>query len=443
MIRRIAVKGYKSLRDVELTLKPLTVIIGPNATGKSNLFDALHLLKRIVRSRTLAEAFEEHRGDPIEAFSFGAEGISGLLKREEARFTLEVDVELSESAIRRAEERIRAYSAQGKSNGDERARSKGVRHYAPTSRYLRYRVAVAITPSTGVLRVVDESLLALKQEKSGALTPDERRKPFLERVNDRLRLRMEGQARPTEYEINLSYAVASLPVHPPHYPHLIAFQEELESWQFYYFEPRLMREENPLKEARRLTPSGGDLAAFYYTLKREHPLQFDNIQRVLREIVPSLQAVGVDLTEDGRLRLKVYETVDDQSVEFSAKVVSEGTLRLLGLMAILTHHSPASVVALEEPENGVHPRRLQLIAKMLQNASEHRQILVNTHSPILPEYFEESDTLAFVACRKERGNTVFSSLLGGLHRKSESEDALEEQEQPTTISDRLLRGDLG
>ena len=437
MIRRIAVTGYKSLRDVELTLKPLTVIIGPNAAGKSNLFDALHLLKRIVRSRTLAEAFEAHRGDPIEAFSFGAEGISGLLKRDEARFALEVDVELSESVIRRTEARIRVYSAQGKANGDERSRSP------ITERYLRYRVAVAITPSTGVLRVVDESLSALKQEKSGALTPDERRKPFLERVGDRLRLRMEGQARPTEYEINLSYAVASLPVHPPHYPHLIAFQEELESWQFYYFEPRLMREENPLKEAHRLTPSGGDLAAFYYTLKHGHPLQFDNIQRVLREIVPSLQAVGVDLTEDGRLRLKVHEMVDDQSVEFSAKVVSEGTLRLLGLMAILTHHSPASVVALEEPENGVHPRRLQLIANMLQNASEHRQILVNTHSPILPQYFEESDTLAFVACRKERGNTVFSSLFSGLYRKPESADALEEQEQPTPISDRLLRGDLG
>lgn len=434
MIRRIAVTGYKSLRDVELTLKPLTVIIGPNAAGKSNLFDALHLLKRIVRSRTLAEAFEAHRGDPIEAFSFDAEGISGLLKRDEARFALEVDVELSESVIRRTEARIRVYSAQSKANGDERSRSP------ITERYLRYRVAVAITPSTGVLRVVDESLSALKQEKSGALTPDERRKPFLERVGDRLRLR--GQARPTEYEINLSYAVASLPVHPPHYPHLIAFQEELESWQFYYFEPRLMREENPLKEAHRLTPSGGDLAAFYYTLKHGHPLQFDNIQRVLREIVPSLQAVGVDLTEDGRLRLKVHEMVDDQSVEFSAKVVSEGTLRLLGLMAILTHHSPASVVALEEPENGVHPRRLQLIAKMLQNASEHRQILVNTHSPILPEHFEESDTLAFVACRKERGNTVFSSLLGGLYRKPESADALQEQEQPTPISDRLLRGDL-
>ena len=438
MIRRIAVKGYKSLRNVELTLKPLTVIIGPNATGKSNLFDALHLLKRIVRSRTLAEAFEAHRGDPIEAFSFGAEGISGLLKRDEAKFTLEVDVELSEWAIRFAEERIRAYSAQGKSNGEARARRP------ITERYLRYKVSVAITPSRGVLRVVDESLLALKREKNGALTPNERRKPFLERVNDRLRLRMEGQARPTEYETNLSYAVASLPVHPPHYPHLTAFQEELALWQFYYFEPRLMREENPLKEAHHLTPSGGDLAAFYYTLKREHPMQFDNIQRALRAIVPSVQAVDVDLTEDGRLRLKVLEAVDDQLVEFSAKVVSEGTLRLLGLMAILTHRSHASVVALEEPENGVHPRRLQLIAKILQYASEHRQILINTHSPILPDYFEESEDIAFVSCEKKKGSTIFSPLeLTGLFREESVKDALEEHESPRTITTMLLRGDLG
>jgi predicted ATPase len=294
-----------------------------------------------------------------------------------------------------------------------------------------------------VLRVVDESLRALKQEK-GQLTLDEKRKPFLERVGARLRLRLEGQARPTEYETNLSYAVASLPLHPPHYPHLSAFQEELESWQFYYFEPRLMREENPLKEARQLTHAGGDLAAFYYTLKREQPRQFDNIQRVLRTIVPSVQSVDIDLTADGRLRLKVRETVGDQQVEFSAKVVSEGTLRLLGLMAIITPLSPASVLALEEPENGVHPRRLRLIAKMLQNASEHRQILINTHSPILPDCFEESDHLAFVACKKEKGSTVFTPLeLKGLFRETEVKDALEEQESPLTITTMLLRGDLG
>jgi predicted ATPase len=131
-------------------------------------------------------------------------------------------------------------------------------------------------------------------------------------------------------------------------------------------------------------------------------------------------------------------------VEFSAKVVSEGTLRLLGLMAILTHRSHASVVALEEPENGVHPRRLQLIAKILQYASEHRQILINTHSPILPDYFEESEDIAFVSCEKKKGSTIFSPLeLTGLFREESVKDALEEHESPRTITTMLLRGDLG
>ena len=46
MIRRVKIQGYKSLKDIEVELQPLTVIIGPNAAGKSNLFDALGLLSR-------------------------------------------------------------------------------------------------------------------------------------------------------------------------------------------------------------------------------------------------------------------------------------------------------------------------------------------------------------------------------------------------------------
>ena len=56
MIRRVKVQGYKSLKDIEVELRPLTVIFGPNAAGKSNLFDALALLSRMVTQRTLREA---------------------------------------------------------------------------------------------------------------------------------------------------------------------------------------------------------------------------------------------------------------------------------------------------------------------------------------------------------------------------------------------------
>src|SRR4051794_25341053 len=57
MLKRIKVQGYKSLTDLEVELKPLSVLFGPHASGKSNLLEALHLLSRLAVSKTLKEAF--------------------------------------------------------------------------------------------------------------------------------------------------------------------------------------------------------------------------------------------------------------------------------------------------------------------------------------------------------------------------------------------------
>jgi AAA15 family ATPase/GTPase len=100
MINRVRIQGYKSLRDVELCLRPLTVIFGPNAAGKSNLFDALALLSRIVQGYTLNEAFKGHRGAPAESFYYSDGGLPALLKRSHVEFRIEVDVALSNSSSR-------------------------------------------------------------------------------------------------------------------------------------------------------------------------------------------------------------------------------------------------------------------------------------------------------------------------------------------------------
>ena len=93
------------------------------------------------------------------------------------------------------------------------------------------------------------------------------------------------------------------------------------------------------------------------------------------------------------------------------------------------------VIGYEEPENGVHPARLKLVSDLFKNAQEtfKKQIIVNTHSPVFPTYFE--DRLLFV-CRKEGPDTQvlpFRSA-GPLFRKKDIAGALEE---------RILRGDYG
>lgn len=428
MLRRVFIEGYKSLGKVELELRPLTVIIGPNAAGKSNLFDALRLLSRLVSCRSLQDAFQGHRGDPLEAFDCSEGGIPGLLIRNEARLTMEVDVELSDQVISEIERQVRIYRKGA--NGE--VRPSQPRHTA--KKLLRYRVTLAIEPKTGVLRVQDEQLEALVESENGKCRPDKRRKPFIERVDSHLRLRMEGQARPTDYEIGLNYTLASLPVYPPHYPHLLAFREEVSRWQFYYWEPRLMREESAVREVRQVSAFGGDLAAFYFTLKRVHPGQFQNLEQTLRSLVPTIETVNPELTEEGTVRLKIREG----GIEFSAKVISEGTLRILALLAVMSPTTPATLIGLEEPENGVHPRRLKLVADLLRQASQQRQILVNTHSPLLPEHLKDAYLLR---CYKEDRHTYFEPIEGtlDLYRQTSVDAAL--QEPLGHVARRIIRGD--
>ena len=123
MLKRIRIQGYKSLADVDVRLKPLSVLFGPNAAGKSNFLDAIQLLSRIATSKTLREAFEPpYRGKPLESFSLcGSNGLNDLLQKENAKFSIEADIELSEGVVQSVNRQILEMrkGVQETSDGDE------------------------------------------------------------------------------------------------------------------------------------------------------------------------------------------------------------------------------------------------------------------------------------------------------------------------------------
>ena len=439
MLKRVRIQGYKSLVDVEVQLEPLTVLFGPNAAGKSNFLDALQLLSRLGTSRTLQDAFDSpHRGKPLESFSIGEKGIKGLLEQERLTFSIEADLRLQETVVHVVDQQIRKMRPGGgrPARPDSRRHPPGVR-----AQDLRYRIVIEMLPKSGALRVADEYLGAL----TGRGEPAVRRKPFMERRDDKLLVRREDRPQSTQHDRFLHHSVLSMPHHPPHHPHLVAARTEMEAWQFFYFEPReRMRAASPISETRRIGPTGEQLAAFLNTMRAEEPDLFRCVEAELQAMMPGIDGIATTVNDLGDVELRLHE----RGVAMPARLLSEGTLRMLGLLALTA--APPALVGFEEPETGVHPRRLPMIAQMLATRSRlfdglHSQHIVTTHDPLLPDLVPPGSLFVVERTKRTHHRTsIVPFPIWKQSRRSRSpREARRDEREHTRVWERIVRGDFG
>jgi predicted ATPase len=384
MLTRLHAKGFKSLIDLEVEFPQLTVLFGPNASGKSNILEAAQVLSLIGTSGTVSEALADShplRGRPLELFAFPRQGLPGLLREPTARFSLEADL------------------------GVEAER-------------LRYRVGVEIRPATGSLAVYEEYLARTVEQGE----------PVIHTEDDRVYLRArhgvaqgawqpspaQGASQPgqpTSQGTRLDHALVSdRRLGGTTHDAIDSCRRELEGWRTYYLDPRTsMRSAQPLAEVRDIGVAGSLLAPYLHRLKVEHPKLFGAVKRTLRSLVPAVEDLDVDLDERrGELNVQVRQ----DGCEFSSRIISEGTLRVLALCAIAVNPWAKGLVAFEEPENGVHPRRLELIAELLVSSAtqDGRQVIVTTHSPlfcaaVLGLAKAKRDKVAVLNVRRDAGGT--------------------------------------
>lgn len=438
MLRRIKIQGYKSLVDLELNLEPLTVLVGPNASGKSNFLDALQLLSRVASSRTLKNAFEPpYRGRPLESFTFGDKGIKSLLERESVSFSIEVDVQLSDVVVDDINQRIQKIKRTVQEDKQNLDNPVPRRSQPVQERYLRYQIEIEMRPQQGILRVADENLSALNDEGQ----PKQNMMPFLIRVENQLHLQIEGQTQPLYFERYLDCSILSMPHYPPHHPHLVAMSKELANWLTFYLEPReQMRLPNPVKAVHDIGSMGEDLAAYLNTLHGTNKKQFESIEKSLTKMIPSITGIDVSVNELGEVELDLREG----EKRISARVISEGTLRILGLLALVGAEEPPVLIGFEEPENGIHPRRIQRIARFLETRMilQDIQFIVTTHSSLLPDLVPLE---SIYVCRKVNGSTEIEPFNmmneGPFWMKSDIDVALND-EHALSPSERILRGDF-
>jgi predicted ATPase len=380
MITKIEISGFKTFTNFQMEFAPLTIIAGANASGKSNLFDAMQLLGKIV-DIDLKTAFSEQRGNASELFTQYDNDSAAT----EMSFAVEllIDKNIKDNfggAAVLKYTRLR-YEIKIKQQKNER----GVQDL------------VIVAESLNPIRHDDDKWINVYIQKKNIeqwrpkVVSGKRGVAYIDTEDDRVNLRQDGKGGiKKEFSLNnINQAIISV-VNSIDFPHALAAKEEIKNWRFLQLNPEDLRQPSTYLSKDSITHTGQNLAATVHRIKNSNPNLLKQIARRLNALLPNISSV--DVLDDKVSKQFVIQVETQGSRMFTSRVLSEGTLRLLALCVFLYDENYKGLLCFEEPENGVHPARMKLTAQLLMDLVSHfdieddkvlRQVIVNTHSPIL------------------------------------------------------------
>ncbi|MDB9417610.1 AAA family ATPase [Microcystis aeruginosa] len=384
MITYIKIHGFKSFHNFEMVFTPLTVVAGVNASGKSNLFDALQLLTRLAEV-DLKTAFSEQRGHPSELFTqydeddyaTEMEFIVEMLVNRKVKDNWGGEVDLKYTRLRYQLKIKRESNISGFENlyiVDERLENlkhnedNWVKNYIPKTVLETWRPKVTGRRAIPYINTEDKSGIAT------IVVPQDGQ---------------QGNKKVFPAK-NASQTVLSS-INTIDFRHILAAKQEMLSWKFMQLNPEDLREPTRQDMGIRdtITASGKNLAAALFRIKQDNKYNLTAISRDLNNLLPNLTEVNV--YDDKANRQFIIKVKGDDGREFSSRVLSEGTLRLLTLCVLQYDRQHTGLLCFEEPENGIHPFRIEAMARLLKELTVDfedtemplRQVIVNTHSPVL------------------------------------------------------------
>lgn len=176
-------------------------------------------------------------------------------------------------------------------------------------------------------------------------------------------------------------------------------RSRLDGWRVYHVHDTSpsspIRKTARVDDNRVLRTDGANLAAYLYLLQEQHPESYALIRSVVRRVAPFFEDFRLEplkLRPDD-IKLEWRHRNSDQY--FDASSLSDGTLRFMALATLLLqpHDLLPSVILVDEPELGLHPYAIGLLASLIRQASSHAQVIVSTQSSLLLDHFEPADIL--------------------------------------------------
>jgi predicted ATPase len=390
MITRIKINGFKSLVNSEIYLGPFTCIAGANAIGKSNFFDALSFLSNLA-DKTIIEAAKSVRSENQKHsnirdifFRSGADYMSQI--------SFEVDMVVPKFGIddlgQTAESKITSlrYILELKLN-DESSEKEPIE----ITREELLPITLGDAKKSIYFKYKKEWLnSAILGRRAGT--------PFISTKEGIIKLHSDSKenkrgGRATEFTAQkmprtlISTVTAESPT-------TFLARQEMRNWTMLQFEPSALRQPNSIYEVKNavVTANGLNLPATLFRLNNEKKEKdvYQGLTNKLKGLVEDVSEISVD--KDEKRDLLTLQIKFKSGLTLPAQSLSDGTLRFLGLAIIEEDSSGSRLICLEEPENGINPRKIQEMVELLEGMATDtdfpvnednplRQVIINTHSP--------------------------------------------------------------
>ena len=395
MITKIGVQGYRLLRSFEADLGNLTVVIGANATGKSTLQDLLSLVTEAAE-RPINAVLTQRGGLP-SVLSAGADtkGIGWRIT-----FTKPTTNPIWASLpIGGDKEMVYEASLSGHAHYYGAVRQyEALRYAVPHGghktpfRFLEYRDGVDRVYDFETRQLIDFNQLLETQrdffsemEQSGEEglpegPTDESLRGFFDAASEGPSLLL-AQVR-----------------FPQRFLQASALRLFFGSWAFYpgfsvEWDSPIRTRPSDVESRTVLLPKGENLATVLHEIltRHEYRAHAERLRSCLRSAYPEFEQISAETVPGTRGKVAVRWHEEGLKRPLDAFELSDGVLRFLCLAAVLNNPRPSPFVAIDEPEVGLHPRLLPVVADMLKAAAEQTQVFVTTHSPNLLDCFELDD----------------------------------------------------
>jgi predicted ATPase len=351
-LNSIKIQGYRPFRDFLAEVAPLEVLVGANGSGKSSLFEFLKFLRDSIYQDIPPEIIAGSIGQQI----FHRPG------PERFRWRLEVDVGRPLPIQYHAE-------LMGPIGRTHISLERVIEPFGP--------------PHTAPYVFMD-----IREREGWIQDPD----------SGKLGRQQVTLARPNQ----LALSTATNPAMTI----LYHMREYIRSWRFYSsfkIANDKIRKSVPIEQEPVLHEDAGNLSSVLHYLMTEHRPVFDELQQHLRSAIPGFKGLTVK-ARGGPGEVIAFWIEDGVDSELSLADLSDGILRLICWSVLCLQPNPPSLICIDEPDQGVHPRTLPVLAALFERASARTQIFLATHASY---FLLQFDLSRIAVMRKEGGEAKF------------------------------------